>query len=135
MTHPETRGRARTLRALRWTARVWSVVSIAVIIMFFIGEGFGGEGFGAGSFKPGEWAGFAFFPIGVCAGMVISWRREAAGGSVTVLSMIAFYILGYFTSGRFPSGWAWLAFSAPGFLFLFIWCLSPRGAFSHGTGA
>ncbi len=129
MTHPESgpAGHGQLRRALRWTARIWSAASIAVIILFFIGEGFGSE-----ALKASEWAGLIFFPFGVCAGMIIAWRKEAAGGAVTVLSMIAFYILNYLTSGRFPSGWAWLAFSAPGFLFVLSWCLSPRDA-SSGT--
>jgi hypothetical protein len=54
-------------------------------------------------------------------GMILAWRKEGAGGAVTVGSLILFYAVHYVTSGAVPKGWAWLAFAAPGFLFLLLW--------------
>ncbi len=106
-------------RAVRWTARIWSVVSICVVLLFIIGEG--------GPTKAAEWRLFLFFPLGVCLGMALAWWREGIGGIVTVASLLAFYAIHLATTGTLPYGWAFLAFAAPGFLFLVCWDRS-RGA-------
>ncbi len=104
---------------LRWIARIWSIASIVLILVFIIGERSCPSGLG-------EWIGFLFFPVGVAAGMIISWWKEGEGGGITVASLIFFYLIHLATAGRFPEGWGWLAFSAPGFLFLVTWCWSTK---------
>jgi len=101
----------RWVSGLRWTARVWSVVSVVLLLGFIIGEGIHLSG-------PKEWIGFALFPIGISVGMVLAWRHERLGGAITVGSLLAFYVLYFATTGAPPKGWAWLVFAAPGFLFL-----------------
>lgn len=96
---------------LRSIARVWSVASITLIVAFIAGEGVNAS-------TPHEWLGLLFFPLGICLGMVMAWRREGAGGAITVVSLVIFYIIHVATTGAMPAGWAWLAFAAPGFLFL-----------------
>ena len=108
------------LITLRWIARVWSIGSIGIILLFFIGEGFA-----PAKVTPKEWVGFIFFPIGVTAGMLVAWWKEAWGGGITTMSLLAFYgVYGYLISGSFPKGWAFVIFSAPGLLFLAYWLLS-----------
>jgi hypothetical protein len=107
------RGGHLVTRAVRWTARIWSVVSICVVLLFIIGEG--------GPTKSAEWLGFLFFPFGVCVGMALAWWWEGIGGSITVVSLLAFYAIHLATAGTLPSGWAFLVFAAPGFLFLVSW--------------
>ena len=107
---------------LRWTARVWSVISISLILLFFVGEGFS-----PAQVAPKEWVGLVFFPVGVVVGMLVAWRKESWGGGITVLSLFAFYgVYGYWLSGAFPRGWAFVVFSAPGILFLVTALLSQR---------
>lgn len=106
---------------VRWTARFWSVATIAFVIAFIIGEGIHPSALH-------EWIGLLFFPFGVCAGMLIAWRSEGAGGIVTVASLLAFYAVSIVTIGTVPTGWAFLVFAAPGFLFLLAWALSPPRA-------
>lgn len=115
---------SRCVPALRWIARAWSVASIVVIIAFFIGEGFD-----LAKITPKETLGLIFFPFGMCLGLIIAWWKEGLGGLVAVGSLLAFYAVHLATAGTFPSGWAWLVFAAPGFLFVFLWCLGtgPRG--------
>jgi hypothetical protein len=106
-------------RALRWTARVWSVVSVALVLAFILGEGFNPSG-------PNEWLGVLFFPIGISVGLILAWWKEGLGGSITVGSLLAFYVVHLATAGTLPKGWAWLAFAAPGFLFLLSSHVSRR---------
>jgi hypothetical protein len=102
--------RQRWVSSLRWTARIWSVGSLALLLGFVVGEGIHPSGY--------EWLGLVFFPFGISIGMVLAWWREGPGGSITVGSLVAFYLLHVATAGTLPKGWAWLAFAAPGFLFL-----------------
>jgi hypothetical protein len=102
------------LFSLRWTARLSSVVCLAIIFLFFIGEGIDFQ-----AVKSKEWVGLFFFPLGVLIGLVLAWREEIAGGAVTVLSVIGFYLIyGLLLSGSVWQGWAFLPFFVPGILFL-----------------
>lgn len=109
----------RWVSTLRWTARIWSLASIAMVLAFIVGEGFHPTG-------PNEWLGVLFFPIGISVGMILAWWKESLGGSITVGSLLAFYVVHLTTASTFPKGWAWLAFAAPGFLFLLSSHLSRR---------
>jgi hypothetical protein len=62
------------------------VISIGLILLFFVGEGFS-----PAQVAPKEWVGLVFFPIGVVVGMVVAWRKESWGGGITVVSLFAFY--------------------------------------------
>jgi hypothetical protein len=103
-------------KGIRLLARVWAVASIVLILGFVIGEGFHPS-----AVKPAEWLGLFFFPLGICAGMIVAWWKESLGGCITVGSLIVFYLLHLITAGAFPKGIAWLLFAAPGFLFLLSW--------------
>ena len=106
---------------LRWIARVWSVISIGLILLLFVGEDFS-----PAKVALKEWVGLVFFPLGVVVGMVVAWRKESWGG-ITVVSLFAFYgVYGHWLSGAFPRGWAFVVFSAPGMLFLVSARLSQR---------
>lgn len=115
----------RWVLALRWAARVWSVASVALVLAFIVGEGFNPSG-------RNEWLGVLFFPVGISVGMILAWWKEGLGGSITVGSLLAFYVLHLTTAGTFPKGWAWLAFAAPGFLFLLSSQLSRRPRIGAG---
>ncbi len=109
------------IRIIRWLARVWSILSVGLVIAFLIGEGFHPH-----EFKPYEMLAFLFFPVGICVGMIFSWWREALGGVITVGCLLVFYVVCIATTAA-PKSWAYLVFAAPGFLFL-IAGLSPRRA-------
>ena len=107
-----------SLIGLEWIARAASVASITLLVMIFLGEAFNPS-----DISPQEWAGLMFFPIGVVAGMLIAWRNEAMGGFVTVGSLLGFYVVYGYLLRNHIGGWFFLAFAAPGFLFLFHWFL------------
>lgn len=102
------------LYGLRWFARICSIASIALILLFFMGEGFDPSRV---SFK--EWVGLLFFPVGVIAGMIIAWRNEGIGGAISVLSLLGFYLIyGLLLKSRLWQGEAFIVFAFPGILFL-----------------
>jgi hypothetical protein len=111
----------RTL-IVRWVARIWSLASLLIILLFVIGEGIGAK-------TAREWAGLFFFPFGISVGMILAWWKEGIGGITTAASLMIFYGIHLATTGTFPKGWAWLVFAAPGFLFLLssYWSAKVRG--------
>jgi len=104
------------LSVLRWSARVLSILSVGVVLLFAFGEGLN-----LSYFTARELVLFAFFPIGVCLGMALAWRWEGLGGGITVASLAAFYLVQRLTSSSFPRGFAFAVLAAPGFLFLLCW--------------
>jgi hypothetical protein len=109
-----------SIQVFRWTARIWSVVSLGLLLGFVIGEGINPT-------TAGERLGLLFFPLGISVGMILAWWREGLGGSITTGSLLVFYAIHLATAGGFPRGWAWLAFAAPGLLFL-LTCFLSRNA-------
>jgi hypothetical protein len=107
---------------LRWVARIWSVLSVVLLFLFFIGEGLQ-----LGKVTPQEWLGLLFFPIGITVGLMIAWWKEGWGGAITVVSFIGFYLVyGLLLRGSFPKGWAFPIFAAPGLLYLVVWWTSRQ---------
>jgi hypothetical protein len=105
------------ITGFRWLARIASVVSIALLLLFF-------NGFHPSQVRPSEWIGLAFFPFGVVLGMLISWKREFEGSLVSLGSLAAFYLVyGLMLTGRLPGGVAFVAFTIPAFLFLAAWLM------------
>ncbi len=87
------------VRALRWSARILSILSVGIFLLFAIGEGFNPFRFTAQ-----EAILFLFFPFGVCLGMILAWRWEGLGGGITVASLAAFYLVHRLLSPGFPRG-------------------------------
>jgi hypothetical protein len=107
-----------TLLGLEWIARVGSLVSIGLLMALFIGEGFH-----PAQIAPQEWTGLLFFPVGVVLGMIIAWWKEGAGATITLTSLAAFYVVYGYLLRNHIGGWFFIAFAAPGFLFLLHWLL------------
>ena len=106
--------RFRLLLTIHNLIIILSIVSIAVILTFFISDV---STFGR--VAPNEWVGLFFFPIGVIAGMLLGWWREVLGGGVTVLSLLGFYLIyGWLLNGQIWLGASFIIFALPGILFL-----------------
>ncbi|MGB8776314.1 MAG: hypothetical protein WCC78_19425 [Terriglobales bacterium] len=107
----------------RWIGRVWSVLSIAFVFAFALGEA-------ARVIGPRvtiqEWIGLALWPVGVCVGLVLAWHREELGGIVALGCLIAFYVWNLLRSGHWPQGPFFFLTAAPGLLFLVAGFLSHR---------
>ncbi len=110
---------------IRWMARTWIIASAGFILLMFIGSGLV-EGFNPAQLASRDWIGLFFFPFGVGLGMIVAWRREGLGGSITVGSLAAFYAALRIMGGRFPGGPYFALVAAPGILFLVCGLLSAR---------
>jgi hypothetical protein len=107
-----------TMLSLRWIARAGSLLSIGMIFLFFIGEDFH-----PAKITPREWVGLTLFPIGVVVGLIVAWWKEGVGGSITLVSLLAFYgVYGFLL--RSPIGGWFIVFAPPGFFFILYWILS-----------
>jgi hypothetical protein len=105
---------------LRWAARLAAIVCLAIVFLFFFGEGINLQEISAR-----EWVGLLFFPVGVFIGLVLAWQEEAIGGMITVASILGFYLIyGWLLSGSIRQGWAFLPFLIPGALFLLYGIIS-----------
>jgi hypothetical protein len=99
---------------LRVAARAASVICLAIIFLFFLGQDFE-----FGKVSAGEWIGIGFFPVGVLIGLVLAWEEELIGGAITLVSIAGFYLVyGWLLNSTFQMGWGLVPFILPGLLFL-----------------
>jgi hypothetical protein len=104
------------LAVIELLARVGSIASITLLVLLFQAEMSN-----PAEISRGEWSGLIFFPIGVIIGMAIAWWKEGLGAAITLLSLLAFYLVyGYFMRYHI-AGWAFIVFASPAFLFLVHW--------------
>lgn len=104
---------------LRVAGRVWSIVSLAFVLAFFIGEALSGASAPPASL---EWLGLAFFPVGLSIGLVVGWWRAGLGGAITLLSSGLFYLWNWVARGTWPRGPYFALLAAPGLLYLLsVW--------------
>ena len=109
---------------IRWVARVWGSAIVSLVVMFALMHAVTPDAPGP---TAREWGGLLFFPAGVCVGLVLAWRWEAAGGAIAVGSFFAFYAWMLASGGRLPSGPYFALAAAPGALYLLCHLLSRGG--------
>lgn len=105
---------------LRWTARVWGIASTLLLLAFAFG---GREHL---RFTAGEAVAFLLFPVGAVVGFAVAWRRELAGGLVTVGTLALFHMYEFAYSGRWWLGPYFYLFAAPGFIHVATALLAAR---------
>lgn len=116
-------GEGTASRALMWVARIWSLAAVGFVLLFLMGDGLNGQG---GRPTGAEWIGLAFWPGGVCLGLIIAWFRLGLGGTIATGSLVGFYIWYLLDRGMFPGGPYFILVAAPGVLFLVASLLSNR---------
>ena len=99
-------------------ARLGSVISITLLLLFFQAEAFHPS-----EIAPREWIGLIFFPIGIISGLAIAWWKEGLGVSITMGSVVAFYLVYGYLLQSHVAGWVFIVFASPAFLFFFHWVL------------
>jgi len=109
---------------VRWLARGWSIASLAFLLLIFVGEIVYPHAPAPGT--PRDVVALLLFPCGTCVGMILGWRWEPLGGSITLGSLAAFYAWLWINDGRFPGGPYFALMAAPGLLFLIAWALTVR---------
>ena len=102
---------------IRWIARMWSIPSIAALLLPYMMEGL--YWLEARSLR--EVIGHICFQA-VLMGLTLAWRWEGVGGGLTVGATVAFYIT-WWLHGKTPHGPSFLLIAAPGLLFLLAWLL------------
>lgn len=116
---------------IRWVARMWGSAIVALMVLFAFMHTVSPD---APPPTGSEWVGLAFFPLGVCAGLVLAWRWEGLGGGIAVGSYLAFYAWMLVSGSGLPSGPYFSLAAIPGALFLLCWLLS-RGGRSRASTA
>jgi len=114
-------GERTTVGLIRWTARLLSIISTTLLLLFLFG---GREQFEPAKIAAREWFGLLLFPFGVMIGFAVAWWKEGLGGGITVTSVLAFYLIyGWLLRGVTLGGW-FLVFAFPALLFLACHVLS-----------
>ena len=122
MTTVEKRNKAAI--TIKWIARIWSILSLAFLLLFFGASIFSSDGDGAFAFK--DVFQFVFFPIGLTIGLIIAWKREGLGGIIAIGSIIGFHLQMLITQGKPDFVLLIELLTAPGILFILYWILSRK---------
>jgi hypothetical protein len=106
----------------RWAARLLSIASTAMLLLFVLGAG---EKFEVSKVTGRQWLAFVFFPLGIVVGFAVAWWKEGLGGGITVVSLLSFYLIFLLLLRGNPARGVWfLVFAIPGFLFLAAYAFS-----------
>jgi hypothetical protein len=108
------------LPIIRWTARIWSIPSIAALLLPCFLEG--PYWLQAGSLR--EVVGHVCF-LAILLGLIAAWFREGLGGALTAAGFASFYVTWWVTGDR-PQGPFLALIAIPGFWFLLYWLLTRR---------
>ncbi len=109
---------------IKWIARIWSILSLAFLLLFFGASIFSSGGADTFAFK--DVFQFVFFPIGLTIGLIIAWKREGLGGIIAIASIIGFHLQMLITHGK-PDFVLFIELlAAPGILFILYWILSRK---------
>ena len=113
--------KVKDVMTLRWAARLLSVLSTVVLLLFLFGEPFP-----VARITWKEWIGLALFPFGIVIGFAVAWWRELLGGAITIACLLLVCFLFVNDFGR---SWTFFVITLPGFLFLLDGFISrPRAA-------
>jgi hypothetical protein len=114
----------RNKETIKWIARIWSILSLAFILLFFgasITSSIGKETF---VFK--DVFQFVFFPIGLTIGLILAWKWEGLGGIIAIGSIIGFHLQMLIKNGNPDFNLFIELLAAPGILFILYWILSRK---------
>jgi hypothetical protein len=113
----------RSVTVLRWIARVWSLFIVAIILLIALTP----DPYAVEPIPLADWLLLSFFAV-AAAGLLIAWRWEALGATVTVASVVVqnvgFGIVHGFSPALERLVVAGLSFLVPAALFLLCWALS-----------
>lgn len=102
--------------AVRWIARLISILLLALVVMLALGEGFPSPF----TFTSIEFLLFVALLI-MLAGFILAWRNEGLGGLLILVGFLMFFLTNYIGSRSFKLGIFFLLFPVSGIMFLFCW--------------
>lgn len=120
----DVKKRNKVAITIKWIARIWSILSLAFLLLFFGASIFSSIGKETFAFK--DVFQFVFFPIGLTIGLIIAWKREGLGGIIAIGSIIGFHLQMLVTGGNPDFGLFFELLAAPGILFILYWILSRK---------
>lgn len=92
----------RVIFVVRRIAKIWSAASVGFALLVIAGELIYPHAPPPSTVR--DLVGLFLFPFGVCVGMILAWRWEGLGGSITLGSLLGFYAALRIMDGRFPGG-------------------------------
>jgi hypothetical protein len=101
------------VRIVRWVARLGSLASLVIVILFVIGERANPLQMGSA-----DQLIFLCFPAAVLGGVLLAWFWEFGGAVFALAGLTAFYGSTFFLAGTLPRDWRAVAAAAPAVLFL-----------------
>lgn len=120
----ESRTARRSARIIRWIARVWSLLLLAIValIVFMPGPEATEPILAEDWFLLGLWA------IAVL-GLLVAWRWELLGSILAIAAMVVREVAWVLIKGEWFAGFLllWLGIVPPAVLFLIAWRLDRRG--------
>ena len=110
-----------TIKVLRWTARISSILLISFFMFFFIADLF--EAIGRTTSEPMKSKDIINLSLmGIMfIGLLLAWKKEFAGGLITVLSFIVNASINHQIIF-----WVMLIYPLTGMLFMIVWWLNNR---------
>jgi len=72
----------KIITIIRWTERIWGLMSIAFMLFMAAGHIFGSEQQNINSFTFTDMLTLTFYPTGVLLGLIIAWKLEGLGGII-----------------------------------------------------
>ena len=109
---------------IKWIARIWSILSLAFLILFFGASIFSSSGTATFAFK--DVFQFVFFPVGLTIGLILALKREGLGGIIAIASIIGFHLQMLVKHWKPDFGIFFELLAAPGILFILYWILSRK---------
>ena len=119
-----TEVKKRNKATIKGIARIWSILSLAFLLLFFGASIIGSIGKDTFAFK--DVFQFVFFPVGLTIGLIIAWKWEGLGGIIAIASIIGFHLQMLVKHGK-PDFVLFIdLLAAPGILFILYWILSRK---------
>jgi hypothetical protein len=113
----------RSIRIIRWIARIWSMLVFVVVLLIIVTP----DPYATEPVPPEDWFLLGLYGV-VVLGLLIAWRWELVGGSITIATMFIREIAWVILKG----GWlvnfliVWFSVVPPAILFLVAWGLERR---------
>jgi hypothetical protein len=95
---------------LRWIARMLSLLSTGLLLLFLLGEPLE-----MSRITARQLIGFVLFPVGVVVGFALAWWREIPGALISIAAVIVLCLV-YIRD--ISKSWAFFVFACPALLFL-----------------
>ncbi|MDH5506863.1 MAG: hypothetical protein OEZ02_06550 [Anaerolineae bacterium] len=105
---------------LRRIAKIWSIISLVLVLLVFIGEIIFPHAGDTGTVPLIDWVLLFLFPFLTMVGLVMAWRWEGWGGGLAVASYVLFLVVISVDRGglMWEVGLVGAALAAPGLGFL-----------------